>query len=160
MQYFQQHLLTYPASGIPLDKQKIYAWQVTAYYSNLEIGKTDIWTFHFAKSNKEKVAVSAPKSFPFVQSKLKGSYYLAENDLCFAYNNRAYDGQLNYEIHENGNSSQLIENLPAITLREGLNYVQIDQMNLSGLNDGSVYLLKITDRQGRKYYLEFEYLIN
>ncbi len=151
--------LPYPLSGIPLRKEETYAWQVTAYLGNSEIGKTDIWTFDFKQKNtalakEEKNSIS----YSYASTKRKGAYYLMKNDIHLAYDNRTYETELNYRIYENSFLSSHITDLPQVDLEPGLNKIQIKGNDISGLESGKYYTLEIKDTQKMSYYLLFKYL--
>ncbi|KUG26124.1 hypothetical protein ASZ90_004043 [hydrocarbon metagenome] len=43
----RQQIFQYPASAPKLGEGKKYAWQITAYIKNDEIGKSELWSFYF-----------------------------------------------------------------------------------------------------------------
>lgn len=157
MHYLKQHQLLYPISGIPLKTGEDYVWQITAYYHDVEIGKTDIWQFSIQQNKEKPMAKAALRSYRFVKPKLDGTFYIMDEALCFAYTNRAYDEKLAYKVYENGRRDKSLLSLPPIKLKPGLNQIDLEEEALEGIEKNKQYTLKITDSRGDNYFLSFLY---
>lgn len=154
----QEIFLPYPMDGVPLEEDKIYAWQVTAYADRLEIGATDIWTFSLAKEVKDRLQKEMIKeSYRVATQKMDDSYYLANRVIYFAFDNKQYDDMLNYEIRAVGENSKTLTDLPEITLKPGMNKIEIDGSQIKGFVTDEKYILKIKDRIGNQFYITFQY---
>lgn len=147
--------LPYSAAGIPLQKDKKYVWQVTAYWMDAEMGKTDIWEFSLIDKELEE---QPPKTeaFRWVKRKLDGSFYVFTDQVYFAYDNRSYDKILNYKIYPRNQKNKVRKSKKPIELEPGINQITLDAKQLK-LRRDTDYLLEITDSKRTKYYLEFKY---
>ncbi|MEL7247217.1 MAG: hypothetical protein AAFO03_02325 [Bacteroidota bacterium] len=154
--------LIYPFSAPALQDEVVYAWQITAYWNDYEIGKTDIWTF-----SKGKVAVTPQfkaisttnQSYPLLQRKISGAYHIVENELCFSFQNRFALPMLDYRIlAADALDSQAFTPLD-IALVPGWNKIAIPT-NSPGMNleADRFYYLEVIDGMGRKQYMKFKVL--
>ncbi|MEO1517232.1 MAG: hypothetical protein AAFV95_19560 [Bacteroidota bacterium] len=149
--------LPYPPTGIPLEKDQQYAWQVTAFWNEIEIGKTNIWTFSIEEEEIEKEEPQI-ESYRLVKQRQKGSPYVFTDALYFAYDNRAFESELTYSIHAKNASREAMTNLPSIALTPGMNEIKLDIDKHADMEAGQHYVLTIWDRYQVPYYLEFKYL--
>ncbi|MEM9919270.1 MAG: hypothetical protein AAF990_14300 [Bacteroidota bacterium] len=152
--------MPYPVSAIPLEMDKQYVWQVTAYWRDIEIGKTDIWQFSLAEEAIPQEAPPLAESYRFVRRKLNGKAYLFSDKLHFAFDNRANEKVLAYRIYAKGNQQEELANLPAISLSPGLNQIDVPIDKKLNLKKERNYVLEIKDAYQTSHYLEFKYVPN
>ena len=132
-----------------------YAWQVIAYWNDIEMGKTEVWEFEVDKS-KSTASKSESPTYRMVKKQMAGTYYTFSDHLYFAYDNKANDANLSYTIYTKGEQSKSLKELPEIPLESGRNQLQIDIKKILNLIKGQSYILKITDRYGFEYFLAFK----
>ncbi|MCG8331788.1 MAG: hypothetical protein MI974_29145 [Chitinophagales bacterium] len=156
----KQTSLRYPASGQLLQEKSEYAWQITAYWNNIEIGKTEIWRFSFKPLKNNEIS-RAPEDFNhffgLTQNALaRGGYHVRKDAvLPLLYNNRGLENVLNYTIREVGSDGEYLTNLPEILMVPGINHIELDLDGVGGLAYDKRYLLHAVDAKGADYYLEF-----
>lgn len=158
--HLENLLLPYPGDAYPLEEGKSYVWQVTAHTGPLEIGKTDIWVFHY--NQRETVLTSKeqptkPESYRFVKTSLDGSYYQANQDIYFAYDNRYHEATLNYTIICQSQEHKALQILPIIELQPGINKIRLEGETISELSEEASYLLQVTNAKGKHFYFPFYY---
>ena len=154
--------LAYPLSAPPLQNELMYAWQVTAYWNDYEVGKTDIWTF--SKGELLKIApvtssATSNKSYPLLQHQISGAYHVVEEDICFSFQNRFASPTLNYRIMAVDALESQAFSPVTIALKPGWNKIAIP-LDTPGMQVASdrYYYLEVIDGMGRKQYLKFKAL--
>ncbi|OAV43909.1 hypothetical protein A3850_005115 [Lewinella sp. 4G2] len=147
-------VLVYPVGGIPLEKDKEYAWQVTASIGDIPVGTTEVWTF---KIGEERVAedVAPDGSFRRLKSSQDGMPYQVESEIRFAYDNYHGSEVLNYRIYEATDLTGSIEKLPNLKLVNGLNQLRIKIKKRFDLDPKEVYMLEVIEPSGKRLYLNF-----
>ena len=153
----QRRFLLYPNTAPQLTLGKSYVWQVAAFHQGIEIGATDIWKFTYEQKELDKDSPPTVESYRFVKPKLDGAYYIANEIIYFAYDNRKSQSILNYQIYPIENRGKSLKNLPKIKLKTGINRLDIEGKKIKGLKDKKRYLLVVTDESEHQYYLAFIY---
>lgn len=149
--------MPYPVTAIPLKKGRSYAWQVTAFWRNTEVGKTEIWSF--LMEDAQPIEADEPiESYRLVKNTMGGAYYVFSENIRFAYNNRNFEEVLSYSIYPKETPRKILKNMPIIPLIAGLNQVEISLDQSLELKKEIPYILKITDKKGREFFLGFKYL--
>lgn len=152
-----QPFLPYPTTALPLEKDKKYAWQVTAFLDGVEIGKTEAWQFSLKETPTTK-QYNSQESYRFAKKQPEGKYYIANRILHFAFDNRDYEEQLDYKLYPvKANGQKSIKKLPIIPLKHGVNQLDLDLSNFKGVKDNQAYLLVIQTKKNGDYYLPFKY---
>ena len=103
--------MPYPVTAMPLKEGQKYAWQVTAFWGNTEIGKTEIWAFSLEKP-KPIAQINRQESYRLVKQELGSSFYIFSNEIYFAFQNQGYEATLNYSIYSKENPKKKVNNLP------------------------------------------------
>lgn len=153
----KQLFLNYPISAIPLQEDKKYAWQVTAYWGAVEMGKTDIWEFAIEQA-EEVPEPEEEYSYRFVKRELGNASYIFSKDIHFAFDNRLYEKELTYKIYPAGKESALIKNIPTLSLVNGINQLVIPIHRKLKLKESVPYVLEIQTAKKAIYFLEFKVL--
>lgn len=154
-----KNFLTYPLDAPALKKKVDYAWQITAFLGQVEIGKTDIWTFSLGEKGRlVKASADEDFTYPLLDNRIKGAYYIADEMLCFAYQNREFHQELQYKIYDLSAPDMEIANLPVVDLIPGWNKVSIAGADMSGLVSGKLYILEIENDMAEHQYLKFKYI--
>lgn len=151
--------LTYPLGAPQLTEGVHYAWQVTAHFGTTEIGATDIWTFTLGPPNiPAKVASNNDNlTYPLTSDRILGAWYLAEERVCFAFQNRQGMRRLSYRIYPASNPQAALESIPEIPLVPGWNKISIAGEDLKELVADEMYILEIENSMQHKQYLKFKY---
>ena len=145
---------TYPASSEALKPGITYAWQVGASYEGYSLGETEVWTFTV------KPPPPPPADdiiYPVAAKVSDGHFYVTKGIIRFAYDNKANDKKLNYVIkrmdkHEN------LKSLPDLTVKAGMNKLEVDVTHNTGLKEKQYYELEITDSKGQVYKVLYYYI--
>jgi len=147
--------LPYPITAMPLKEGQQYAWQVTAYWNDVEMGQTEIWGFEVVQAEKLPTENTLP-SYRLVSKQMAGNYYVFDQQILFAYENKAREKNLRYKIYPKGEKENDFVVLPTISLSSGINQIAIDITNKLNLKKDSPYILEITDKHGFVYFLAFK----
>lgn len=153
----REPFMVYPTDALPLEEGESYVWQIRAFYDGLELGETEIWQFTYQLPNSKRETEEVVESYRLVKNKLDGVPYIATDILHFAYDNRRSEAVLNYKIYPQNNVKNSVKNLPRITLKSGLNKIDIEGAKLNRLEADQRYVLKIKDENGSNYYFNFIY---
>jgi len=150
-------VLPYPVDAYPLQAGREYAWQVQASYQGIPLGATSIWTFRVQEEEHQHRQSQSEESYRFVKPKIGANYYVANETLRFAYDNRFGEAQLNYEIFEDDAPRNRLQNLPVVTLQEGVNTIDLEGEQIPELEAHQGYVLSIQDQAGKTFYFKFKY---
>jgi hypothetical protein len=148
-------VLLYPSIANELVEGKKYAWQVSAYKNDLLLAESEIWDFK-VECEKEPAALS-PEAFRSLEDLTKGNFYLAREQLLFAFNNTYAETTLQYSIRCLTKPDQQIKKLPKVKVGRGLNQVVIDLSENSSFIDGYFYIMDVKLPDGEKKQLRFIY---
>ena len=155
--YRLKHLiLPYPPTGIPLKKDQQYVWQVTAFWGEVEVGKTEIWQFSLvepAVTLDKKIA-----SYRLVKRQMGASFYVfSDREIFFGYDNYLADKKLKYTIYAKDDPKKIIADLPKVALASGLNQIILKLDPSLKLADKQAYILEIENSKGESFFLSFKY---
>ena len=109
----------YPPQVPDLQKNKQYAWQVTAYDGNTRITQSEIWTFSINCNDKSPDA--GKESYRQLSGSLNGNYYVAGRVLHFSIINPYGKTKMLYAVTDVSNPAVEIGNLPVINAQTGSN---------------------------------------
>lgn len=150
--------LPYPISARELEIGKTYVWQVKAKQFQSELAISDVWQFTYdLEANIVVERTSEPKGFKFPKEKMDDSYYLANGEVNFVYNNISGQDILDYSLIPQSFSGEQLDNLPNITLKRGLNKITLNGDTIVGLKKEEIYVLKIYNGDLNPTYLKFIY---
>ncbi|MBO9203996.1 MULTISPECIES: hypothetical protein [Niastella] len=132
--------INYPSSHPDLQEGKTYVWQVIAHQNNLVISRSEIWEFTIQCTEPHKQLPT--DSYRELKQMVNGNHYIANRALKFAFQNNYNLKRLTYAIYDIGNGMKKLKDCPEVTLKQGLNEVDIDLTELE-LEPGKHYLLKV-----------------
>ena len=144
------HILLYPPSAKALEEGKSYAWQVTAY-------RSDVWEFMVDCKDSVETEKETDKSYRDIEDLLKGKYYVARREVRFALINSYAEQPLSYQITCVTNPKQKIRRMPKLILKTGRNQISLDLSTNSAFKDGYSYILKVILPNGSSKSLRFLY---
>jgi hypothetical protein len=164
--------LMYPSDAIKLQYGKTYAWQVVASINNNVIGATEVWTFRL---EQEKIAEKSASSSPIPPYRtlqlIPGSgYNIANDEIKFLYDNRygrpglrygapptVHTDSVYFQIFPVGTPHSALNSMTVKTLQLGVNKIVVDLQSMSGIIDDEYYVLVLTEPNGKKYYIDFQF---
>lgn len=132
--------VNYPSTYPELKEGSTYCWQVLAYQKNVIISKSEIW--EFTVQCKEKAPPVPLDGYRELKLLVNGNYYFANRYIQFAFKNEYNIKQLTYEISSVSNPAEKLKNLPELSLKPGLNTIDLD-LSDAGLVSGAHYILKV-----------------
>lgn len=146
--------LNYPADAQALQQGHEYAWQVGASYQNYNLGTTDIWTFKIKKTvEKEEDAVI----YPVASKTSDAKFYVSHGIFHFGYDNKANEKNLTYTIQSVGQNKERLKGLPQVTLKPGMNKIDVDIKHNPGLKSDQYYTLFVKDSKGQIFKILYYY---
>jgi len=148
-------LLMYPSIANQLEEGKKYAWQVSAYQSDLLLSQSEIWSFTV---DCEKDSTRLPiEAFRSIEDLTRGNFYIARGQLLFALKNTYAATNLTYSIRCLTKPDQTVKKLPTVPIARGYNQVVIDLSDNTSLTAGYYYIMDIILPDGTKKQLRFIY---
>jgi hypothetical protein len=145
--------LPYPLNATPLDTNKTYIWQVSAFSGGFDLGVTDMWTFRIVPPIPDSLK-KIYLSYCWVKDYEDGSYCHPVDSLKFIYDNVDSDTLLHYTIIDAKNDT-LQTALPTIRIQIGMNPIILPIDDLGNLLYNRSYRLFITRKNGKRLSLEF-----
>jgi hypothetical protein len=136
--------MNYPVTAPVLQTGHDYAWQVAASYQEYSLGVTDIWEF---KVKPPDPIPPDPIIYPVASNKSDSKFYISHGVFRFAYNNKENEKGLTYTITKMDSKKTVLNGLPEMQLKSGINKMQIDLRKNPGLKDGNYYTLEISDNK-------------
>lgn len=135
---------TYPASYLPLDTGKTYAWQVLAKNGYQYSAQTEVWTFRIAGSQQAESMSKARIYTVLRHDNKEGTVKLTERELFVRYysNRSAYTGRFQI-LDAAGNIAQELTK----ELRYGDNFLQFELAVT--LQKEKLYQLRLIEPNGR-----------
>jgi hypothetical protein len=132
--------INYPSGHPDLKEGKTYVWQVIAYQNSVVMSRSEIWEFTVQCTEPaKKIPV---ESYRELKQMVNGNHYIANRALKFTFQNNYNIKRLTYAIYDIGNGMKKLKDCPEVTLKQGLNEVDIDLTELE-LEPGKHYLLKV-----------------
>jgi hypothetical protein len=147
--------LNYPPQAPDLDSNRTFAWQVWGIRDNVIVVKSEIWEFTVTCSSDS--VTNNRDSYRELKETLDASSYLARGFLHFSFYNGYGPYVLNYSIVDLSKQNKVVKNLPDLTALHGYNKIDVDLSDLTNMNPGDQYLLKVKTRDGRTLQLKFVY---
>jgi hypothetical protein len=140
--------MTYPPSAAVFEKEKWYAWQVTARDDRAYAGKSEVWVF---KIGKPAVKVNPVNDvYLLLQNDAKGAYQINTRVLHIKY----FSGSSDHETQiifsdEKGNVIKAVQQ----KVTRGDNYFDFTLNNQ--FNSNSVYKVTLADKSNKTHTLTF-----
>jgi hypothetical protein len=147
--------LIYPPQAPDLDSNRTFAWQVWGIQNNTIVTKSEIWEFTVSCSGDS--TSTSKDSYRELVENVDASSYLAKGMLHFSYYNSYGPYNLNYSIVDLSKQNKVVKNLPLLVVIHGYNKYDIDLSELTNMNAGDQYLLKVKTTDGKTLQLKFVY---
>jgi|JI7StandDraft_1071085.scaffolds.fasta_scaffold24245_2 hypothetical protein len=147
--------LQYPASALPIEEKKHYAWHVIARSDNYIIGETEIWRFTYIKPTYE--AEKKPTIYSKVKTMRDGSFASLINGKLFFQFEEQYANSIitKFEIYNDEQKQVSKKCNQKLLKKSGDNRFEIDISRCSSFKAG-IYYLEIENGKNTKYYLTFK----
>jgi hypothetical protein len=140
--------MNYPASAIAFEKEKWYAWQVTARDDKAYAGKSEVWVFKITK--EAKTVTPANDIYLLLQDEVKGTYQISSKNLHIKYfSYSSDDGAKVIFSDEKGN---VIKTVPQ-KIVQGDNYFDFSLTHQ--FHVGKVYRVTVADKNNKRHTLTF-----
>lgn len=138
---------------------RTYTWMVTAYTGDYLLGPSQIWTFKIGENSMARTAFEEEEdSYRRLGDETQKALYYANGLLQFAYLNITNDSLLRYSIYELNQPDSLLDALPEISIRSGMNKISIDLTSAEGIEEETEYVLDVMDGNEKHFKLKFEYI--
>jgi hypothetical protein len=149
----------YPASIKQLDTARTYAWRVKAMNNGRPIANSDTWIFRLAQPAKEQPPANLKYDYTKLSDKEEGSFTLSDGHVLFQYLHELNDTSVNIKLWDLSGTKRSAVSLPGLTLGVvyGLNFEELDLADKTELISSHLYLLELSDSQGRKQFMKFQY---
>lgn len=147
-------LAPYPPSARSLDQEKVYAWQVYAFFRDIYMGKSEVWTFKFL--NEEAIDPTL-LSIPYLDIKKEKltSEYDVYGVLKLKYNlSSSLKDELLIEVL-NTKDNKVLQMNPKID--KGDNFIEYNFHQLNPLKHNRIYKLRISSTFESVYEVYFKY---
>lgn len=144
-------LYAYSDFNLPLVNDQAYYWQVKGRCSDGSNVWSEVWKFTLMESE----SLNPVKTYRKLLQEVNGGNYIYDHTVCFAFDNRGRDGQLNYKVVSRTSGKQ-IDRLPQILVKNGYNKIDIDLDRVPGIVKGEEYELTVVDQDKQQYILRFK----
>jgi hypothetical protein len=140
--------MNYPASAIAFEKEKWYAWQVTARDDKAYAGKSEVWVFKITK--EAKTVNPANDIYLLMQDEVKGTYQINSKNLHIKYFSYSSDdeGQVIFS-DEKGNTIKTVKQ----KIVQGDNYFSFSLTHQ--FHSGKVYRATVVQKNNKRHTLTF-----
>jgi hypothetical protein len=140
--------MNYPASAIAFEKEKWYAWQVTARDDKAYGGKSEVWVFKITKEAKTVNLVN--DIYLLMQDEVKGTYQINSKNLHIKYfSYSSDDGAQVIFSDEKGNAIKTVKQ----KIVQGDNYFSFSLTHQ--FQPGKVYRVTVAEKNNKHHTLTF-----
>jgi hypothetical protein len=149
------NMFNYPVTAETFEKNKWYAWQVTARDDNNYAGKSETWTFII---NNTPPVPAIVEQAPFLKmTKSNPQKGIAPNGvLKLSYVNETSDTTARIKIidvrRQHNTSTEI-----TIPLKPGENLIQYNLSKKLNLKEGNVYEAQLVNSRNEKWVMQFEF---
>jgi hypothetical protein len=152
--------LNYPASATALEKQQLYAWQITAQTGGADI-KSDAWTFSITDKEEAKAKpVNGTAYTKLAKKNEQTGYSVVSQTLQFSWYNESIDSLFQIRVLDvtGGNHIPINIKEKAIPVfSPGINLIDMDLRRAGNFIQNHMYEFCLIDRQGREWTMLFQY---
>lgn len=147
--------LQYPTSALPIEENKVYAWQVIAKNNDYMIGETEIWSFIYQKLNIPEI--NKQGVYTKVKKYRDGSFTgLINGKLYFQFDEMySESATLKFNIYNAEHINVTKKCNQKLLKSSGDNRFEIDISRCSSFKKG-VYYLEVVNAKNESYYLTFK----
>lgn len=151
----------YPCSGALLDTGKTYAWQITANNNNVEVAKTDVWTFIIKAPSTPAVKQNTGSYFK-LSNTTSPAYFICEGILKLEYINEMNDSIVSIQYYDISSQSKKMIDMESnvIQVRYGQNLIDVDLRQVKGFMSGHLYSVELINSKMENWNSKFEFRLN
>lgn len=153
--------LNYPASATALEKQQLYAWQISARSAGTDI-KSDVWTFSITNNEQSKLKPADGAAYTkLARNNERVSYTVVSQTLKFSWNNESLDTAFQIKVLDVTSGNHLpvsIKENALPSFSPGNNLIDMDLPKIGDFTRNHMYEFCLTDRQGLEWKMLFEYI--
>jgi hypothetical protein len=155
--FIQGNSFAYPATAPVLQKDKHYAWRITAKNGASSVGKTDVWEFVMVELKNSIVSNEAVFSYTKLSNTEQTAFTIASGKLFFDYTNELNDTSWQISFHELGvkDAVDCKVNMDSIPLTAGQNAITLDLNKDTRLQNEHIYQLQCVNSKGEMWRLRF-----
>jgi hypothetical protein len=151
--------LNYPVGSYSFDKEKQYAWQITAFAEGIYIGKSEVWLFKFKKENNPNpIRSDNDQAYILLKKGSNSGVYLAINSIKFHFNEEYNSGELSYRFRDSENKDIKLTSSAKKMKQPGPNKFEIDLYEEEAFKHGKYYSLEVRSEKMEIYKIYFKYL--
>lgn len=152
----------YPLSSPELDTSKLYAWRITAKNSMTTVANSEVWSFKVNRYASDTFSNAGTGYFARLHTTEDAAFILCSGVLRFEYMNEHNSSSARVKLFNisSPNRREVTIEAPEQQIRVGQNFMQLDLREQSGMTNGHLYLLELTNFRNEKWYLKFEYRKN
>lgn len=144
--------MNYPASAIAFEKDKWYAWQVTARDDKAYAGKSEVWVFKIINDVVKKIIENAP--YIKISTKQQEVTIVHDGRLKMEYYNYYTDTTVNVTVRRETEKEKAYSF--QLQVNPGQNYLEHNIGKKMHLDEDSVYIVELTNKAGERYYMKFK----
>jgi hypothetical protein len=144
----------YPASAIAFEKEKWYAWQVTARDDKAYAGKSEVWVFKIINETVKKIIEMAP--FIKLSPKQQEVTTVHQGVIKMEYYNFLTDSIVKVIILNEDGKVKKDHFSFEVKVNAGQNYLQYDINKRIKLDENSIYEAVLINSKNEKYYMKFK----
>ncbi|MEM7370403.1 MAG: hypothetical protein AAF587_17470 [Bacteroidota bacterium] len=147
-----QNVIPYSPSYRKLEAGHTYAWQVEAYDGSGFVGRSELWSFRL-KAEKETTDSNAP--FVELRKRLDSGFYPARGQVRFKHDCQYGESTLDFVV--TNHRGEQIRTSGKQLEKVGKNLFTLHLPPGSGLIEGQMYHLEVTNPKGESTILKFKY---
>lgn len=152
----KSNFLNYPASAALLDTGVNYAWCVVARNNNQVITQSDVWSFSVSGAAAAE-DILATASYVNLQREVSTAAATCVGDILLAYNNRWKDSTVSYSIRSLDATEKPLSFTGALTLKDGMNLIQLSSVVKRKLESKQNYLFELTNSHNERWSTRIVY---
>jgi hypothetical protein len=147
--------LAYPSSYTGLQAGKTYAWQILAQNDNTYAAATPVWSF---KMTIDTLSVLLDRAaYPHLQRGAGNTDFVVQQKMKFSYDNEANDSSLTARLYTYDGGLNRVVYTKGVTLKPGLNFIDLDLSGVRSLSAGTVYVLEMVNGRQENWDIRFKY---
>lgn len=148
----------YPASATKLEKDKHYAWQITARGDNFLIGSTEVWSFTLSKDTMNVSKLYIPDQYYRLKAQPDGGYGVAIETLGITWEEEYQPGQVKIQVFDASHKEIQVKELK-LSRAFGDNRFIINLKETGKFKNGQLYFIEIKGTKSSGVIL-FKYYSN
>lgn len=146
--------MNYPASAVAFEKDKWYAWQVTARDDKAYAGKSEVWVFRVLNETVSKIIEMAP--YIKLSNKPQEVTTVHQGFLKMEYYNFLGDSVVNITIKNENEKAKQNQFSFKLKINSGQNYMQYEIGKRLRLEENSIYEAILINSKGEQFVMKFK----